>query len=279
MSVHPPYLGAFLFDQQTQILLASNSAPGMPAIFHHVEVGNTRLTDLVPLLRQAQCSAVLDQNDNQPREFATQIAVPDGPQRRVLLRFLPLAGADRPYLLMTVHQQTEGDLSTVQRDALTGLPDRSALAAQYQRWQQAAGANSPAFAVLFMDLDRFKSINDRHGHAVGDRVLVELANRWQGCVREADLVARYGGDEFVVLLAGITSHAEVAPVITRLSAAASRPIVVEQDEFHVGVTIGVAIADSETSSLQQLLTRADRNMYDVKQQQDPKITGKSPTDK
>jgi diguanylate cyclase (GGDEF)-like protein len=118
--------------------------------------------------------------------------------------------------------------------------------------------------LLLVDLDRFKDINDRYGHLAGDRVLVEVARRLEESTRSADLVARFGGDEFAVLLAGGVSHRSVAEVADRITAAIGRPIQVQERTLLVGSTVGSTVAVDRSVSALQLVQRADADLYRAK---------------
>ena len=121
-------------------------------------------------------------------------------------------------------------------------------------------------AVLFCDLDRFKEVNDQHGHAVGDRVLVEIADRLCAIIRGDDMVARVGGDEFVILCDGADDPDALAALAERVIEAVHQPIAVDDATVQVGISIGVAIANAATAAVSgdRILTVADQAMYRAK---------------
>jgi diguanylate cyclase (GGDEF)-like protein len=153
---------------------------------------------------------------------------------------------------------------TEYRDAVTNLFDRRALEQHRLQWLQEATGDYVPHALLFMDLDHFKEVNDKFGHATGDKVLAVLAERWRKALRGRDLVVRYGGDEFVVLLAGVRSTSDAQPIVDRLTRSTAKPIEMDQHSIQVSVAIGVALADGAETSLGELLAKADQAMYAVK---------------
>jgi diguanylate cyclase (GGDEF)-like protein len=150
-------------------------------------------------------------------------------------------------------------------DVVTGLPDRRALAAHRGNLLRSENGKLP-HAVLFLDLENFKQVNDSYGHASGDQVLAIVAERWRKSLRSRDLIVRYGGDEFVVLVAGVHSRADVQPIVDRLRAVTNAPIQIDGHLLKIGVTIGVAIAEDVTTPLEVLLDTADRAMYASRRQ-------------
>jgi diguanylate cyclase (GGDEF)-like protein len=151
-------------------------------------------------------------------------------------------------------------------DALTGLPNRALLLDRLKHVIE-AGRRTPGqrFAVLFLDLDRFKVINDTLGHLVGDHLLVGVGQRIEACLRPGDTVARFGGDEFGVLLEEIAEPGDALLVAERIVGALSRPIAVDGHELYVTTSIGVALRRDEHERPEQLLRDADIAMYQAKQ--------------
>jgi diguanylate cyclase (GGDEF)-like protein len=150
-------------------------------------------------------------------------------------------------------------------DQLTGLANRSLF---YDRLQHAINRQSRVghrLAVLFLDLNRFKPVNDTYGHAVGDQVLHELARRLTNLLRAQDTVARLGGDEFVVLVEDVRAPQEVEVIVERIKAAVEEPIEADGHRLQVGVSVGVAYYPEDGMLIDELLAAADRKMYGHKE--------------
>ena len=150
-------------------------------------------------------------------------------------------------------------------DTLTGLANRSLLNDRLEQAIRAAASYSTRLAVVFVDLDRFKYINDSLGHHVGDELLRAMAERLKKSVRESDTVARLGGDEFVLLINGQGEADAVAVVLERMLSDISQPWTIPQGDFNVTCSIGVALYPDDGTSGQELLKHADTAMYRAKE--------------
>lgn len=149
-------------------------------------------------------------------------------------------------------------------DALTGLPNRLLLAERIEQSLAYAERNGSSFAVLFLDLDHFKKINDSLGHAFGDRILIEAARRLEGCLRQVDTAARLGGDEFVLLLHQADDRGAETTAL-RVLDAMRKPF--SQDDMTLTVTcsIGIALYPADGTTMDDLIKNADSAMYHVKE--------------
>ncbi|MFN0183783.1 MAG: diguanylate cyclase domain-containing protein [Aquabacterium sp.] len=150
-------------------------------------------------------------------------------------------------------------------DGLTGLPNRMQLERDLNAALVAADRRGHALALLFIDLDRFKPINDLYGHAMGDKVLCEVARRLQGALRSTDVTARLGGDEFVVLLPALTNASDCAQVAEKLLETLAQPMHFDGQEVSVGASIGLVTYPDCGRDAETLLRHADEAMYAVKQ--------------
>lgn len=190
---------------------------------------------------------------------------PDGTVLQV--RCVPIDGGGS---LMTYddvtarHRDQEMIAYMAHHDTLTDLPNRTLLA---DRMKQAAAEarRERAFALHYMDLDRFKPINDTHGHAVGDLLLQEVALRLRRVVREVDTVARIGGDEFVVLQLGAHDEAAARVLAERLVRALGQPFEISGLELEIGVSIGVALSSEHGLDTDALMKIADKALYEAKE--------------
>jgi diguanylate cyclase (GGDEF)-like protein/PAS domain S-box-containing protein len=150
-------------------------------------------------------------------------------------------------------------------DTLTGLANRSLLQDRLEQALLTAASYNTRLAVVFVDLDRFKFINDSLGHHIGDELLKTMADRLESCVRDCDTVARLGGDEFVVLITGQTEPNIIRGIIERMLASVAQPWIIEQGEFDVSCSIGVALYPNDGTDAQTLLKHADSAMYRAKE--------------
>ncbi len=149
-------------------------------------------------------------------------------------------------------------------DGLTGLPNRLLLGELLAKALSRAARSKKPVAVLFMDLDDFKPINDRFGHLAGDRSLVEVSKRLKAALRDSDVVARVGGDEFVAVAADVEGSEDAKLVAEKLSSAFDQPIVVNGFPCPVGVSIGISLYPEDGKTPDELLRKADEAMYRVK---------------
>ncbi|MEZ5227392.1 MAG: EAL domain-containing protein [Acidimicrobiales bacterium] len=148
-------------------------------------------------------------------------------------------------------------------DDLTGLPNRANLTARLNRALEAEQANGDVLAVMFVDLDKFKEVNDTHGHEAGDLLLIEVAERLRRVSRSSDTVARLGGDEFVVICEGLENEEDAERCAQRFYEALSVPMVIGNVDVPVQASIGLAITSGVTSP-EQVLREADQAMYQAK---------------
>lgn len=150
-------------------------------------------------------------------------------------------------------------------DQLTGLPNRSRLVDRFKYARSLAQRNGESLAVMFLDLDHFKNINDTLGHSIGDQLLMEVATRLKQSLREEDTVSRMGGDEFVLIIPGANAAA-AAKVASKLIEAISRPWQFEQHELIATPSIGIAIYPNDGEDFETLSKNADTAMYRVKKE-------------
>lgn len=169
---------------------------------------------------------------------------------------------------VTALRQAEEELRFLaHHDPLTGLTNRSLFNDRLGSALRAAHRHTSTLALLFLDINDFKGINDVHGHAAGDRVLCAIARRLEGCVRETDTVARMGGDEFTVLLTDIQSQEAVAEKVVQILAAMAEPLGAEFGGINMpSCSIGVALYPADGEDADALLSHADDDMYRIKRQ-------------
>jgi diguanylate cyclase (GGDEF)-like protein len=185
------------------------------------------------------------------------------------VRLCRIARGKTPLVGMIVHQSCEsapkhGQLNDLRHDPLTGLPDREYLMSRLAALLKGERSADRQFAVLFLDLDNFKQVNDEFGHLVGNDVLREAARRIADCMRGSDRVARFGGDEFVAIVEGVTASHDVEALVSRIQMSLAASIALPEGEISLSLSAGFALASESTRSPEELLAAADRAMYAAK---------------
>ena len=192
----------------------------------------------------------------------------------VLAALLALYLRDRLRQLVIVSALVRSRTAELERiaryDSLTKLPNRALLGERLEQALVQTRRRGQHLAVVFIDLDGFKAVNDTHGHEAGDYLLITLAERMTGTLRDGDILARLGGDEFVAVLLDLSDVAATAPMLNRLLAAASQPVQYGQARMQVSASLGVtfysqAQGQAEDLEADQLVRQADQAMYQAKQ--------------
>lgn len=172
--------------------------------------------------------------------------------------------------LEQLHQKIEQNTRELENiamyDLLTGLPNRNMLQYQLKKSLAALERNHGQVAVLFLDLDDFKKINDSLGHAYGDKLLVEAARRLRACLRQTDMACRFGGDEFVVVLTDTTAGNYPKEVAQKILNTFKAPIELSGRQFYISTSIGLTTTITADSTTDELIRQADMAMYDAKEQ-------------
>ena len=191
----------------------------------------------------------------------------DGRRIDVQYSCAPLAQGGAVLLLhdVSARRRAEQQLEFIaHHDVLTGLPNRLHFQIRFEHGIAYARRHQGLLAVLFVDIDRFKSINDSLGHDVGDQVLTEFARRVQQCVRKVDTVARQGGDEFIILLTELRAAQDAERVAEKIVSAIAAPFVVGEYSLSVAASVGVALYPDDDDDVNALIEKADLAMYAAK---------------
>lgn len=202
------------------------------------------------------------------KQFAATLVAADGGRRDVMANSGPLLGSDglRNGAVLTIHdvsvlRAAESELRSLATvDMLTGLPNRRHLVAALTDALARNTETPEQLALLFLDLDGFKRVNDTYGHEIGDQVLTAVGTRIVGCLRGGDIIARLGGDEFVVIVEHLTALTDVLPLIARIERSIGEPFQVPAGSVTIGASIGVASATAAIDAA-DLIARADQAMY------------------
>lgn len=210
-----------------------------------------------------------DKRNNRPRQsFEAWREVTKGQVKEWTSEEIKLAQSVGTHLYMAVMQRRVEETMRHQasHDRLTGLPNRLLFDDRLSLALATRMTRGEMLAVVFLDLDGFKTINDTLGHAIGDRLLQNAARRLTSCLREGDIVARWGGDEFTLLLSPIGCAEESAKIVQQILGALNVPFHFDNQELYVKASVGIALAPYDGEDAETLLKNADAAMYRAKQQ-------------
>ena len=149
-------------------------------------------------------------------------------------------------------------------DQLTGIPNRYLLFDRINHLIAQSERTQNSFALFYLDLDNFKTVNDTKGHLYGDAILKETASRLEHCIRHSDTIARIGGDEFALVLESFSDKKEISKMAEALIKAISKPFVINEERWQINCSIGIAIYPDNGTTINDLLSKADAAMYKAK---------------
>jgi diguanylate cyclase (GGDEF)-like protein/PAS domain S-box-containing protein len=242
------------------------------------DMAGIRMQELLGPLFELNLPHIVGAIQGETQQFERWITLPDGTRRHALASYYPdfsdgtMRGfsvhvADVTPIKLREIKLDEARARAEDRathDFLTGLPNRVNLLNRIEQAIEQAAGNGCFAAVVIIDLDDFKVINDTYGHPLGDFVLKTVAERMTAGLRQGQRVKRYGGDEFVLIVPGIRAQIGVARMVRRLQTAVCQPLLVDGVPIRLGLSCGVALFPIHGSNAQDLLNQADRALYEAK---------------
>ena len=265
--------GLVMFDANQRLVMCNDKYAEMYGLPPHLSKPGTPLTDVINnhvvtgIYRDGMPTEYLpDRISNIARVKECMHSLSNGNSIAVVRSPMQTGGWVSTHEDITHRLRLEERIAHLaMHDGLTDLPNRMLLR---ERFQQALAARHgmESTAVLYLDLDRFKQVNDTFGHAVGDALLKAVSDRINSCVRKTDTVARIGGDEFIVVQSSADPDEEAAALAERLIKRVSLPYVLAENNLEIGVSIGIAVAPRDGADQDQLMHNADLALYRSKAQ-------------
>ena len=271
--------GMLLVDAQTLCIVDANPALVRSVGIPFAELRGSRISDIFGASDSTECDALTAQLRDSPSRLLVETVQRCRSGRRLYVEisghrleiahqsFFALSTRDVTLRRKVQAQQLERQQyldHLAHHDQLTGLPNRLYLAAHLPKAIEEARRVGGTLAVLFLDLDRFKDINDSRGHDTGDRLLQEVARRIAAAVHAQDMVVRMGGDEFIVVLRSVTSPQQITETAARLADVLNAPVVIEGRPLVATASIGVSVYPRDGQSMGELLRQSDTAMYQAK---------------
>ena len=259
-----------VLDLDLSIRYLSPGAERLLGVSPHHVFGTSWLDAVFPADRGKASELIEASTSERPAQAEFRLLAGDGSHRYVDVVATRVIEHDEPGFVLTCHDVTERRALEQQlsyqafHDSLTGLANRALFRDRLEHAIARTARTATRFAVLFIDLDDFKDVNDSLGHAAGDAMLRQMTSRLADEVREEDTVARLGGDEFAILLESIDDDEEVEAVATRIVASAREPFELGKSVVSTGLSIGVAIADGTAASAEAVMRNADLALYEAK---------------
>jgi diguanylate cyclase (GGDEF)-like protein len=265
--------GLCFFDGQRRLIVCNDRYATMYGLTPELVRRGTTLTQILdhrfttgamPAMRHDEYVAWRERVATANERSDTVVTLRDGRVFEIHHEPMPDGGWVATHADITEHRRAHARVEQLARsDALTSLPNRLHFRERLNEALRMACATAPV-AVVCVDLDRFKEVNDTLGHAVGDQLLQLAAERLRGCIREGDLVARLGGDEFAIIQTGAPQPSAGQAMADRLVNAIGAPFVVRGNPLQIGASVGLAIVDNATTDVDGVLKRADLALYDAK---------------
>jgi diguanylate cyclase (GGDEF)-like protein/PAS domain S-box-containing protein len=259
-----------VLDLDLSIRYLSPGAERMLGVAPHHVFGTSWLDAVFPADRGKANDLIEASTSDRPAQAEFRLLAGDGSHRYVDVVATRVIEHDEPGFVLTCHDVTERRALEQQlsyqafHDSLTGLANRALFRDRLEHAIARSARTSTRFAVLFIDLDDFKDVNDSLGHAAGDAMLRQMTHRLADEVRDEDTVARLGGDEFAILLESITDEDEVETVANRIVRSAREPFSIGNSAISTGLSIGVAVADGTAASAEAVMRNADLALYEAK---------------